>query len=52
VVALVMGSGIGGEPWQFLLATPAGLTCLACGLVLMFIGLTWIDRIASAVKSR
>lgn len=52
LVALAMGSGIGGDPWQFLLATPAGLTCLAGGLALMFIGLTWIDRIASAVKSR
>ena len=50
LVALVMGSGIGGDPWQFLLATTAGLSCLACGLALAFAGLTWIDRVAAKVR--
>lgn len=49
VVTLVMGSGIGGDPWGFLLRTPVGLSCLAGGLALAFLGLAWIDRIAVAV---
>lgn len=51
LVALVMGSGIGGDPWHFLLASPAGLACLACGLALAFAGLFWIDRIAASVTT-
>lgn len=51
-VVLVLGSGIGGSPWQFLLTTPAGLVCLACGLGLAFAGLVWIDRIAAAVMTQ
>lgn len=49
VVTLVMGSGVGGDPWGFLLRTPVGLSCLAAGLALALVGLTWIDRIADAV---
>lgn len=47
VVALLMGSGSGGDPWRFLLSHPVGLTCLAGGLVLIFLGLSWIERLAS-----
>jgi tight adherence protein B len=49
VVALLMGGG--GDPWRFLLSHPVGLTCLAVGLALIFLGLTWIERLASTALS-
>jgi tight adherence protein B len=49
LVTLVMGAGIGGDPWGFLLRSPAGLACLAAGLTLAFLGLAWIERIAATV---
>lgn len=52
LVTLVMGAGIGGDPWTFLLRTPAGLAVLAAGLGLALLGLAWIERIAAAVAGR
>ncbi|MGZ4457538.1 MAG: type II secretion system F family protein [Nocardioidaceae bacterium] len=49
LLTLAMAAGVGADPWHFLLATPAGLVCLAAGLALMLLGLHWIDRIAAAV---
>jgi tight adherence protein B len=49
VLVLAMGSGLGGDPWRFLLGTPAGLVCLGAGATLVLTGLGWIERIAARV---
>jgi tight adherence protein B len=52
IAVLVMGSGIGADPWAFLLSTPAGLSCLGAGLALTYAGLVWIERIAVTAVDR
>jgi tight adherence protein B len=49
LLALLMGTGSGADPWTFLLGTPYGLACLAGGLAIGFAGLWWIEMLARAV---
>lgn len=49
-LALLMGSGAGGDPLSFLLGHPVGLACLGGGLLFGFAGLWWIEVIAGDVE--
>jgi tight adherence protein B len=49
LLALLIGSGSGGDPLGFLLGTPGGIACLAGGLALGLAGLAWIERIAAGI---
>ncbi|KAA1420304.1 hypothetical protein F0U44_07775 [Nocardioides humilatus] len=50
LVALVLGSGAGSDPWAFLLSTPVGLGCLGGGLACGLAGLWWIEALARDVE--
>lgn len=49
--AMVLGSGVGGDPAGFLMKQPWGWACLVVGVGLDFLGLWWIDRIAQSIAS-
>lgn len=50
VLALLMGSGAGADPWAFLLGHPVGLACLAGGVGCGIAGLAWIEALARDVE--
>jgi len=50
LVALLMGSGAGADPWAFLLGHPVGLGCLAGGVACGIAGLAWIEALARDVE--
>ncbi|MGY1689227.1 type II secretion system F family protein [Geodermatophilus sp. SYSU D01105] len=45
VLALVMGSGIGADPWRVLTTTPTGQVLLVAGAALEAAGLAWSSRL-------
>lgn len=52
VGVLLIGSGVGGDPFGFLLGTPVGVCLLAAGLGLSLAGLWWLEWIADGVLRR
>jgi tight adherence protein B len=50
VLALLLGSGAGADPWSFLLRTPWGWACLGSGLATGLLGLWWMELIASEAE--
>lgn len=49
-VGLLLGSGVGANPWQFLFTTSFGAGCLAVGCLLALTGLAWVERLADTAE--
>ncbi|MES0838158.1 type II secretion system F family protein [Nocardiopsis tropica] len=44
VAGVLMSSGLGGSPLEFLFTTPLGVACLVCGVFLDLLGFWWALR--------
>ena len=47
VLGLLMGAGVGADPWQVLTTTPVGTALLVAGTGLDAAGLAWSGRLAA-----
>jgi tight adherence protein B len=50
VFGLALGSSMGARPVSFLLSTGPGVACLGGGLVLVSVGVLWVERLASSAE--
>jgi tight adherence protein B len=50
VFGLALGSSMGARPVSFLLSSGAGVACLGAGLVLVSVGVLWVERLASSAE--
>lgn len=51
LVGIGLGYAIGGDPLQFLVATPYGWGCLIAGSLLACAGVLWMERVADAAAA-
>jgi tight adherence protein B len=47
---LALGSSMGARPVSFLVSTAAGVACLGAGLVLVSVGVVWVERLAASAE--
>lgn len=52
LLVLAMGSGIGADPWAFLIGTTPGQLCLWSGVTLATVGVMWLERIADHAQGQ
>lgn len=52
LLALLLATASGGDPWSFLFGTPLGAGCLVGGIGLGLLGLWWIDALAARAARR
>lgn len=50
LLGLLLGGGLGGDPFEFLLGSGYGLGCLLLGSVLAMAGLWWVERLAKRAE--
>jgi tight adherence protein B len=50
VFGLALGSSMGARPVRFLVSTGAGVACLGGGLLLVSLGVLWVERLAGSAE--